>query len=330
MCGRGSGYILTSLLYQTTRPIQNNETHRELDRLQRHYRGKTYTDSDDEGGEYEVLMVYHDAGLEGDGPHAVVRHTRTGAWRCRPPVSVPGYLARKLPLPPPPPPSSAAAQPAGSMRPPPQQQRAVVGGAPAFGPGPARARHGGGGGGDDVQRWKVTACHLVGGEETSSVGGSGRPRKYATVVREDRAGGPRICGPCTLCMYVCAWKRKRGAWALHIIPSPTIDTIHSPNTYAHDTVITPRGVPLEPGTTFVLPRQTLLPIATPIPASLQAGSKAPSTAPSAAQRGFGAAAAHPASAPLPDSLPDASPRELLYVGGCCMYRMLTSLLGLVG
>lgn len=67
-------------------------------------------------------------------------------------------------------------------------------------------------------------------------------------------------------------------------------------THPH-TVITPRGVPLEPGTTFVLPLGVSLPTATPVPAGLQAGSKAP------------------ASAPLPDRLPDASPRELLYVGG---------------
>lgn len=138
-------------------------------------------------------MVYHDAGLEGDGPHAVVRHNGTGAWRCRPPVSVPGYLARKLPLPPPPPPT----------QPPPlslmlqhqdqhQQQRAVGRGASAlFGPEPA-----------GVQRWRVTACHLVAADDDDEggVGGGGRLRKYATVVREDRIGGPSVCGPRKLCM----------------------------------------------------------------------------------------------------------------------------------
>lgn len=150
-------------------------------------------DSDDEGGgEYEVLMVYHDAGLEGDGPHAVVRHKGTGAWRCRPPVSVPGYLARKLPLPPPPPPPpSAAARPGRPTHAMPPPQRAVGSGASAlFGPEPSR-----------VQRWRVTACHLVaGGDEEGGGGGGGRLQKYATVLREDRVGGPSVCGPRKLCM----------------------------------------------------------------------------------------------------------------------------------
>lgn len=75
------------------------QTDSEIDRLQRHYRGQTFADSDDEC-EYEVLMVYHDAGFVGDELRALVRNTATGAVRCRPPVSVEGYLAWKLPLPP--------------------------------------------------------------------------------------------------------------------------------------------------------------------------------------------------------------------------------------
>lgn len=127
-------------------------------------------------------MVYHDAGLEEDGPHAVVRNKATGAMKCRPPVSVPGYLARKLPLPPPPTPQQQHQRRRSHQ----QQQGAT----PVYGLGwkgerqeaPAR-----------TQRWAVTERHLLPGP--SGGGGGGRVQQYVTVVREDREGGPRICGP---------------------------------------------------------------------------------------------------------------------------------------
>ncbi len=239
----------------TPTPTHIHPSTREIDRLQRHYKGRAFVDSDDEEEEFEVLMIYHDAGLEGDGPHAVVRRKATGAWRCRPPVSVPGYLARKLPLPPPPPPSPSR------LRRQQQEQQQLE-----FTTADLRQ-------GEYTQRWTVTARHAVGGGGGGGGGaGSGRrPQQFVTLVREGGGGGPRICGPREWLdqiwvekgvVVLCCW-----AW------TPKLSLILTPS--PPKTVITPHNAPLEPGTVFVLPLGATLHTVSSLPAGLQ-------TAPAAA------------------------------------------------